>query len=196
MNELTSTNGGARATAKRGEDGGIVVADPFREGEYHADAQSLIKSVHGKQYELRAAFEALGELDAAPTEAVKEMATALTDADKRLLAYTGDIADALLDMSGFRAVVTQIKGAKARIDPMSVRGRIAEMLKACKARLDAEKPPKPRHMYVLVMECDDDGLMATMKTAKKNGADGVTYAVPQSDKAVKQITAWLEDNVR
>lgn len=180
--------------AKRNEAREIVVCDPFAADTYHADPQAVIASMLARKKARAEQFAALGDIAAAPIDAVKEMAKAVGDDDKTLLDYERKLKDALLDISGFKAVVVQMKGAKARIDPLSVRGRFAEIAKACKARLDADKPPMPVHTYVMRLTVTDEGLNAVLKAAEKAGADGVCYAAAQSDKAVRQIAAWFEEN--
>ena len=180
--------------ARRNEAREVVVCDPFAPDTFHADAQGVIASMMARKKERAEQFAALGDIAEAPLDAVKAMAKAAGDDDKTLLDYERKLKDALLDISGFKAVVVQMKGAKARIDPLSVRGRLAEIAKACKARIDAEKPPMPVHTYVVRLTCTDDALAAVCKAAEKAGAYGVCVAAAQSDRAVKQIAAWFEEN--
>ena len=180
--------------ARRTESREIVVCDPFAPDTFHADLQAVIASMQSRKTLRAAQYDALGDLSAAPMDAVKALAKAVADDDKTLLDYEKRLNAALLDLSGFKAVIVQMKGAKARIDPLSVRGKFAEIAKACKARVDAEKPPMPTHTYVIRLTVTDDGLNAVLKAAEKAGADGVCYAAAQSDKAVRQIAAWFEEN--
>jgi hypothetical protein len=187
---MTEENQIAKMTTERQ----VVVSDPFTADIYHGDAQGVIASITARKKARAEQFAALGDIAAAPLDAVKKLAKAVGDDDKTLVDYESKLKDALLYISGFKAVVVQMKGAKARIDPLSVRGKFAEIAKALKARIDAEKPPLPVHTYVVRLTVTDEGLNAVLKAAEKAGAQGVCYAAAQSDKAVKQIAAWFEQN--
>ena len=180
--------------ARRTEAREIVVCDPFAPDTFHADPQAVVASMMARKKARAEQCASLGDIAAAPLDAVKALAKAVADDDKTLLDYEKRLNAALLDLSGFKAVIVQMKGAKSRIDPLSVRGKFAEIAKACKARMDAEKPPMPTHTYVVRMTVTDDGLNAVLKAAEKAGADSVCYAAAQSDKAVRQIAAWFEEN--
>lgn len=180
--------------ARRTEAREIVVCDPFAPDTFHAEPQAVISSMQSRKTLRAAQYDALGDLAAAPLDAVKALAKAVADDDKTLLDYEKRLNAALLDLSGFKAVIVQMKGSKARIDPLSVRGKFAEISKACKARVDDEKPPMPTHTYVIRLTVTDEDLNAVIKAAEKAGADGVCYAAAQSDKAVRQIAAWFEEN--
>ena len=198
MSDNNATNpvqlAAATATALRNADGAVVVADPFTPGVYHADPDAIIKSMFDRRDKRRAEFDALGELADAPLEAVKTALKAIGEDDDALLDFEKSLKDALLDLSGFKAVVVQMKGAKARIDPASVRGKFAEMEKALKARVDAEKPAEPVHTYCIKLTCTDKALAAVMKAAQKAGCADLYAASAQSDKAVKDINKWFEAN--
>jgi hypothetical protein len=184
----------ATATALRNADGTIVVADPFTPGTYHSDPDAIIKSMFARRDERRKDFDALGDVATADIGDVKLVYKSLEEDDDALLDFEKKLNAALLDLSGFKAVVVQMKGAKARIDPMSVRGKFAEMAKALKARVDAEKPAEPVHTYCIKLTCTDKTLAAVMKAAQKAGASDLFAAAAQSDKAVKDINKWFEAN--
>ena len=194
--DASNASNASNAVAKFGDDGkAIIVRDPFAPETYHTDALSLVRSMHERQAMRREMFAALGDLADARLDEVKAVRDATEDDDDALLEFEKNLKDALLALSGFKPVVVQMRGTKARIDPDSVRGKFAEIIKACKARIDAEKPPKPKHTYCVRMTCDDDALAAVLKAAKKYGAEDVCYAAAQSDKAVRRIAAWFEENI-
>ena len=174
--------------------GEIVVADPFAPGKFHADPADIIKAMHERQRERRADFDALGDVATAPLDSIKGVLTATEADDDALLAYEKAVREALLDLSGFKTIIVQMKGAKTRIDPRSVRGVFADIIKACRKRIDAEKPPKPKHTYCVRLTCDDDTLAAVLKCAAKYGAEDICYATAQSDTAVENINNWFKEN--
>ena len=180
--------------AKYNTDSKITVADPFSPDTYHASPDGIIKSMFDRRDAHRRAFDALGDLDEAPLGAVKELRREIEEDDKRLLDYNKEMLDALLALSGFKAVQTQLKGAKARIDPASVRGVLAEMLKALKAREDAEKIVLPPATWVVRIEANEDQMKKIIAAATEAGATGILPAKAQTDKAVKQIVKWFEEN--
>ena len=180
--------------AVRKDGGSIAVRDPFAAEVYHTSADSVIASIFERKRTRAAEFEALGDVAAAPLDAVKGVLKATEDDDDALLDYEKQLREALLAISGFKSVVVQMKGAKARIDPLSVRGKFAEIIKACRERIDAEKPAEPVHSYVVRMTCTDKALAAVMKAAQKAGVSDLYAASAQSDKAVKDINKWFEAN--
>ena len=180
--------------AVRKDGGTIAVRDPFAAEVYHTSADAVIASMFERKRTRAAEFEALGDVAAAPLDAVKGVLKATEGDDDALLDYEKQLREALLAISGFKSVVVQMKGAKTRIDPLSVRGKFAEIIKACRERIDAEKPAKPVHTYVIRLTCTDKVLMSVVKAAQKAGAVDVVSATAQSDKAVKQIAAWFEAN--
>lgn len=180
--------------AVRKDGGSIAVRDPFATEVYHATPDAVITSMFERKRTRAAEFEALGDIAAAPLDAVKGVLKATEADDDALLDYEKQLREALLALSGFKSVVVQMKGAKARIDPLSVRGKFAEIIKACRERIDAEKPAEPIHTYVIRLTCTDKALMSVVKAAAKYGAADVATATAQSDKAVRQIAAWFEAN--
>lgn len=176
--------------------GEIVVADPFAPDTYHSakDVGALIASARTEAERLSLAYKSLGNIDEAPLGAVKDCRKAIQDADDKLKDFDGSVKSALLALSGFDAYIVQTKGTGSRIDPLSVRGKLAEMLKSLKAREDAEKPADPVHSYVIKLTCTDSALVSVIKAAQKAGAVDVYAAAPQTDKAAKTLNVWFEDN--
>ena len=183
------------AVAKYGDDGeAVVVRDPFAPERYHADPMELIRSMNARKRERKAQFDALGDVATAPLGEVRTICEAVEGDDDALLDFEKRLKDALLDLSGFKAVVVQMRGTKARIDPLSVRGKFAEIVKACKERIDAEKPPEPTHTYCIRLTCTDKALAAVMKAAQRAGAADLYAAAAHTDKAVRQIEKWFDEN--
>lgn len=176
--------------------GEIVVADPFAPDTYHPakDVDALIASARTEAERLSLAYKSLGNIDEAPIVAVKDCRKAIQEADDKLKDFDCGVKSALLALSGFDAYIVQTKGTGSRIDPLSVRGKLAEMIKALKAREDAEKPADPVHSYVIKLTCTDSVLSSTIKAAQKAGAIDVYATSPQTDKAAKTINAWFDEN--
>jgi len=148
----------------------IAVADPFSPEIYHTTPDTIISSMMTRKDAHISAFDALGNLDEAPLEAVKECRRAIEDDDALLKDYEKTMLDALLNLSGFKAVQVQMKGTKARIDPLSVRGKFAELVNALKAREDAEKVAEPTHSYVVQMDVTDADFKKVIVLLAKAGA--------------------------
>lgn len=183
------------AVAKYGDDGkAVVVRDPFAPERYHADPMELIRSMNARKRERKAQFDALGDVATAPLDEVRAICEAVEGDDDALLDFEKRLKDALLDLSGWKAVVVQMRGTKVRIDPLSVRGKFAEIVKACKERIDAEKPPEPTHTYCIRLTCTDKALGAVMKAAQRAGAADLHAAAAHTDKAVRQIEKWFGEN--
>ena len=187
--ETKETNGAAREFAPTAGTGvarlmgGVtVVRDPFAPDVWHraSNVDALIASARGRLNDRRAQFEALGDLAAAPLEAVRDMRKAVEADDKALRDFDGGLRDALLDLSGFKAFAVQSKGTGARIDPLSVRGGFAEMVKALKAVEDAARPPAPTHTYFYAVTATD-AEHAALQRAIKKADPGYMMVSPQLD---------------
>lgn len=160
MNEIAKINAEKR----------IAIADPFSPETYHETPDGIISSMIARKMLHVAAFDRLGNIDEAPLDAVKACRRAIEADDDLLKDYEKTMLDALLDLSGFKAVRVQMKGAKAKTDPLSVRGKFAEMLKALKAREDAEKTPEPTHSYIVQMDVTDTDFKKVLALLGKSGA--------------------------
>lgn len=188
--ESKESNGAAHKIAAEPQGTGVarlmggvtVVRDPFAPDVWHraANVGALIDSARGRLADRREQFEALGDLAAAPLEAVRDMRKAVEADDKVLRDFDGDLRDALLDLSGFKAFTVQVKGTGARIDPLSVRGGFAEMVKALKAVEDAAKPPAPSHTYFYAVTATD-AEHAALQRAIKKADPGYAMVSPQRD---------------
>lgn len=164
------------------ESGVVVVQDPFAPDTWHraADADALVKSARARLAERRAQFAALGEIGDAPLDAVKELRKAVEADDKALRDFDGDLKDTLLELSGFKGFAVQVKGTGARIDPLSVRGGFADIIKALKAREDADRPAAPKHTYFYAVTATDAEHAALQRAIRKVDA-GFGLVSPQKD---------------
>ena len=162
--------------------GEVVVQDPFSPEVYHraADVDAMIASARSRLRERRAAFDALGELADAPLDAVRELRKAVEADDAALRKFDADMKEALLDISGFKAFAVQTRGAGRKIDPLSVRGRFAEIVKALKEREDEEKPDEPKHTYFYAVTATDAEHAAIRKAIGKADPD-FSWVAPQND---------------
>lgn len=166
--------------------GEIVVQDPFSPEAYHraADVNAMIASARERLRERRAAFDALGELADAPLDAVRDLRKAVEADDAALRKFDTDMKEALLSISGFKAFAVQTKGTGARIDPLSVRGGFAEIVKALKEREDADKPDAPKHTYFYAITATD-AEHAAIRRAIGKADPNFAWVAPQTDEQDK-----------
>ena len=162
--------------------GEIVVQDPFSPEVYHraADVDAMIASARSRLMERRAAFDALGELREAPLDAVRELRKAVEADDAALRKFDGDMRDALLAISGFKAFAVQTRGSGRKIDPLSVRGGFAGIVDALKTVEDAAKPDEPKHTYFYAVTATDAEHAAIRKAIGKADPD-FSWVAPQND---------------
>lgn len=195
-NTMTEDTPMSMAVARRDKaTNAIVVRDPFAPDVWHnaADVGSMIASATERLAMRKGQVEALGELGDAPLSALLELRKGIEDDDRTLLKFDRNFQDALLGISGFKAFVVQTRGPGARIDPLSVRGQLGEMVKELDKAIDAREPPEPRHTYVFQVEVTDDGRKAIVAACKKN-ADKFRYCAPQGDEAFAEIDRWFKRN--
>ena len=163
-------------------DGALVVRDPF-DGErwYHAaNVAAFIGSARARLAERREQFAALGDVSTAPFDAVKKLRRDIEADDKALRDFETKFKDALIDLSGFRAFVVQVRGAGARIDEAAVRGGLAQMVAALKGREDAAKAAMPRHTYFYAVTATDADHAAVQRAIRK-ADERYGVFVPQTD---------------
>lgn len=136
-----------------------------------------------------------GETMKAMLKAIKDAIEDLRERGKRLVADVCAASDAQRVLS---QIDSRLWSFKAKADPLCAYEVLTEAYGKLKAKVDAFKaaatPPKPKHTYVVKVTCDDDALAAIAKAAQKAGAEEFFYAAAQSDKAVKQIAKWFEEN--
>ena len=172
----------ANAIAKFNESSELVVKDPFSPSVYHkaADIQAMIASAKARLAARKNEFEALGKLDEAALDAVKAIRKAVKDDDDVLLNFDKQFRETLLDLSGFKAFAVQTRGTGAKIDPLSVRGQFAAMMKEADAVIDASKAKEPGHTYFYAVTCTDKEHLKIQKEIAKHDA-GFGCVVPQKD---------------
>lgn len=166
----------------RMDGGAVVVRDPFdNEKWYHAaNVAAFIGSARVRLQERREQFAALGDVSTAPFDAVKKLRRDIEADDKALRDFETKFKDALIDLSGFRAFVVQVRGAGARIDEGAVRGRLAEMIAALKGREDAAKAALPRHTYFYAVTATDAD-HAALQRAMRKADERFGVFIPQTD---------------
>lgn len=120
----------------------------------------------------------------------------LREKGKKLVADACAATDAQRVLS---QIDTRLWSFKAKPDPLCAYAVLDREYKALKAKVDeikaANEPPAPTHTYIIRMTATDGALGKVLKEAEKQGAADVCYAAAQSDKAVKQIAKWFEENV-
>ena len=166
----------------RMDGGAVVVRDPF-DGErwYHAaNVAAFIGSARARLQERREQFAAIGDVADAPLDAVKKLRRDIEADDKTLRDFETKFKDALIDLSGFRAFVVQVRGAGARIDEAAVRGAFAQMVAALKGREDAAKPPMPKHTYFYAVTATDPEHTA-LRRAMHKADERYGVFIPQTD---------------
>lgn len=181
--------------------GEIVVRDPFNTEDFHgaANVTALVKSANDRVALRREQFDALtARTDAMPSECA-ELRRAIEKDDGILKAFDKDLRDALLAASGFLPYVVQTKGAGAKIDPLSVRGKFAAMVAQLKSREDAAKPSEKPEKRMLVIDATPSawkkitdaitkagvkvGFMSPLVSAKRIDAVGKVIKQIEEDEA-------------
>ena len=166
----------------RMDGGAVVVRDPF-DGErwYHAaNVAAFIGSARARLQERREQFAAINAMADAPLDAVKKLRREIEADDKALRDFETKFKDALIDLSGFRAFVVQVRGAGARIDEAAVRGGLAQMVAALKGREDAAKAAMPKHTYFYAVTATDPEHTALQRAMRK-ADERYGVFIPQSD---------------
>ena len=173
---------GTNMEVARMDGGAVVVRDPF-DGErwYHAaNVAAFIGSARARLQERREQFAAINANADAPLDAVKKLRREIEADDKALRDFETKFKDALIDLSGFRAFVVQVRGAGARIDEAAVRGGLAQMVAALKGREDAAKAAMPKHTYFYAVTATDPEHTALQRAMRK-ADERYGVFIPQSD---------------
>lgn len=130
---------------------------------------------------------------------LKRLAEIVEDLRERGKALVADVCAATEAQRVLTAIDSRLWSYSTKADPLSAYAVISSALKELKAKVAelkaAKEPPKPKHTYILKLTCEDKALTAVLKAAEKAGAADVCWASAQSDKAVKQIAAWFENNM-
>lgn len=114
----------------------------------------------------------------------------LNKADDQLKALVKRIEAYAFGYAGVDALLTQVKATRKNLAEIH-----DENWEKYLALRDADKPAEPVHTYCIRVSCTDSVLNKVVKSAVKAGAGEVIVASPQSDKAVKTIQKWFEENV-
>lgn len=132
-------------------------------------------------------------------DAIAELAEAVEDLRDSGKALVKEVCVATEAQRVLTQIDARLWSYSTKADPTCAYAVLSEKLKAIKAKVAAFKaaalPPAPKHTYVLKLTATDAAMNKIVKAAVKEGADGVLVASAQSDKAVKQIVKWFEENV-
>lgn len=167
-------------------------------------AQALCDYIHARKGELLDAI-ARTEVTAenwnsdAVKSALKELKDAVEDLREKGKALVAEVC-AQTDM---QRVLSQIDSRlwsfKAKADPLCAYSILSNAYKSLKAKVDeykaANTPPEPTHTYVMKLTATDKALAKIANAAEKEGAADVCWASAQSDKAVRAIVKWFEENM-
>ena len=132
--------------------------------------------------ELRVRFDALGGGDLGKSQPgeTKNLRYAMEAASKKMLALEGMMTDWERKHSPFDAYLTQVHGTGTKIDPLAVRGRLAEMIAALKEREKAFSPRPPRHTYIYAVTATDAEHTALQRAMRK-ADERFGVCIPQND---------------
>lgn len=181
MNELTIVNPAGNLEIAQG----ICHAIVERKREILADFDTVeVTDDNWKSPELKAKVESLAaavkDLRERGKQLVKDVVSAteaqriLTQIDSRLWSYStkGDPESAYYQLS------TRLKELKAKIAEMK----------------EKNSTPLPKHTYVIKVTATDKAFVKALEAIEKEGCEDVAYAAAQSDKAVKQLIKWFDEN--
>jgi hypothetical protein len=166
-------------------------------------AQALCDYIHARKGELMGAIARV-EVTAENwnSESVKDALETLKDAVEDLREKGKALVAEVCAQTDMQRVLSQIDSRlwsfKAKADPLCAYSVLSNAYKELKAKVDefkaANTPPEPTHTYVIKLTATDKALGNIAKAAKKEGAADLCWASAQSDKAVKQIAKWFEEN--
>ena len=148
---------------------------------------TLINAANAIAADRRRQFDELGELGNAPLPAVTALRREIEDDDTGFKDFEKRVVEYLLDRSDLKRVIVQMKGAKTRIDPLSVRGKLAEMIKALKATEDAAKPPERNRKRLIMLDCGDTAWKKIESAITKAGTARGAYAEPRNAEQIARV---------
>lgn len=130
--------------------------------------------------------------------AVKELADAvegIRNIGKTLVARVCEETEA-------QRIITQIDSRlwnySTKLDSGCTYAKLSAALKEIKEKIaefkKANAKPQPTHTYVIAVTCTDSALAKIMKAIEKESAGSYQYCAPQSDKAMKAIQKFFEEN--
>lgn len=178
----------------------VVIIDPLDETHFVAvdDFDALIASANERVKVRREQLLSLGEPKNASTDDLRKLLKECEADDAALKGFADNYTQAIIKAvgldEGLKRFRVQTKGATNRIDALSARGRIGEVIKTIRAELDARKPKAPAHTYVMQFQVTDAQLKTINALMVKLGVQ-YRYAAPQSDKAFKVAEQWFRENM-
>lgn len=120
----------------------------------------------------------------------------LRDGGKNLIKMILEDSEALRVI---RQIDSRLFTYSTKIDPLSTYGKLANMVKEMKSKVEAEEKKleaqMPLHTYLARITCTDAGLKKILDAAKKANAQDILVCIPQTDKAVKAAMKLFEENV-
>lgn len=131
--------------------------------------------------------------------AIEDLADAVED-----LRETGKkLVKAVVAETEAQSVLTQIDSRlwnySTKADPECAYAKLSAVLKEIKAKVAAFKeaatPAAPARSFVVRIDATDKQFAKVADAATKAGCPFSAFATPQSDKAVKQIAKWFEENI-
>lgn len=179
----------------------ITLTNP--RGDIEASTR-LCKYINDRKREILDEFAALEiTADNFASPEVTEKIDALGDAVEDLRAKGKALVKAVCAETMAQAVLTQIDSRlwsfSTKADPNCAYAQLSAALKDAKAKVASFKaasiPAAPTHTYLVRMTCTDAALAKVLKAADKEGASGVLWCIPQTDKAVKAAQKIFEENV-
>lgn len=166
-------------------------------------AQAACAFIRAREAEL---LERIGQIEVTAenykskqtTAAVKELADAVEDIreqGKRLIERVCAETEA-------QRVLTQIDSRlwsfSTKADEGCTYAKLSAALKDIKAKIaefkEADTPAAPTHTYIFAVTTTDKGLEKVVKCLEKEAQGGYQYCTPQSDKALKAIQRFFEEN--
>lgn len=176
-----------------------IVANPNGDVE---KAQAVCAWIRNREAEILAYTEAVEVTEnnwksdevKSKLASLKKMIEDVRDAGKKLVERVVAETEAQRVLS---QIDSRLWSYATKADPACTYAKLSDAYKTLKAKVDAMKeantPPAPRHTYVVQIELTDKELGDVVKTLNKTSAM-FRIAGAQSDKAVKQIDKWFEEN--
>jgi signal recognition particle subunit SEC65 len=131
-------------------------------------------------------------------EAVKELADAVEDIREQ----GKKLVERVCAETEAQRIITQIDSRlwsySTKADSGCTYAKLSAALKEVKAKIaefkEANMPPAPTHTYIFAVTTTDKGLDKIVKCIEKEAKGGYQYCAPQSDKAMKAIQRFFDEN--
>ena len=166
-------------------------------------AQQAIAAIRAREAEILAKIEAV-EVTAENyrSDAVKGAVKELADAVEGVRELGKKLVLQVCAETEAQRVLTQIDSRlwsfTTKVDSGCTYAKLSAALKEVKGKIEefaaANAKPQPTHTYVIAVTCTDKVLEKVVKTLEKEAAGNYQYCAPQSDKAMKAIQKFFEEN--